>query len=154
MAVNKKVREAHGGVEAWNELFEYVEHEILDYNDDMKLPPTFVLRLEGLSKGNFKANKLIKPMAKYQYQDILTAYKVAKVLAGNKNDFKDDEHKFNYISAIAEKKLNDVVKARLSKQKTMEKAKEIDLSVQINTKAEYKAKSKDTGNSEILDSLW
>ena len=154
MATKKITREEYGGIEAWNELFEYVEHEILNYTEDMRLPRQFILRLEGLSKGNFKANKFIKPMAKYQYQDILTAYKVAKVLVGNKSDFKDDEHKFNYISAIAEKKLNDVVKARLSKQKTMEKAKEIDLSVQINTKAEYKAKSKDTGNSEILDSLW
>lgn len=154
MAVTKKVREAYGGVEAWNELFEYVEHEILNYTEDMKLPPPFILRLEGLSKGNFKANKLIKPMAKYQYQDILTSFKVAKVLIGNKNDFKDDDHKFNYASAIVERKINDVVKARLSKEKTIKKAKAIDLSVQTNTKAEYKAKSIDTSNNEILENLW
>lgn len=154
MAKAKNKRDEYGGMQAWNELFEYVKTEVLGYEKDMTIPRPFILRLEGLSKGNFKANKHIEPMAKYSYQDILTAFKVAKVLLGGKNDFDDDEHRFNYVCVIVEKKINDVVKARLQKLTTQEKVKDIDLSVQTNEKAKYKAKSKDMENNQVLDSLW
>lgn len=145
-------RDEHGGFELWCELYEFVEHEILNLTNDEKMPSYCVLRLEGLSKGNFVANNSIKPMAKYQYVDILTTFKLAKALMKGKR-FEDNGHRFNYAMTIVEKKINDVVNARKRVKKTEEKIEHIDLGIHESKKVEYQPKSKKQ-KSEVLNKLW
>lgn len=152
--MNKKEskRDLYGGVEVWNKLLGYVKKEILEFQYSDAIPKYVILRLDGLSKGNFINSKYIKPMAKYQYEDILTSFEVAKVLMKGKT-FTDIGHKFNYAMKIVESKINDVVKARLRNEKVKEKIEIIDLSIHQSQKAEYRPKSMNL-NSDVLDKLW
>lgn len=151
---NSESLDKYGGVEAWNELFEYVEHEIMLYDHDMRMPHSMILRLRGLARGNFMANNKIKPMAFYTFQDILTAFKVAKALMKNKTDFEDDMHRFNYAMTIVENRINDIVKARKSRENVTQKAEELDIGVHLNQKAQYQPSTIDISNNETLNSLW
>lgn len=141
----------------WCELYEYVKKDILGYSQDMKLPKRFVLRLQGLHRGVFMANKNIPPQAEYSYKTILLTFKVKKldILIGLKNNsatFKDENHKFNYIMSIIESSINDIV----VKMKNNEKAQAAGLEVEIQedgNKATYKKKTEEKKNDRLKD-LW
>jgi len=51
----------------WVELCEYVKKEILQYDDNMKIPTYLVLKLQGLKKGQHIANNNIKITTKYTF---------------------------------------------------------------------------------------
>ena len=47
-------------IKEWDELYQYIKKDILQYDDNKKLPKWFVLRLKGLNQGKFCANNNIK----------------------------------------------------------------------------------------------
>jgi hypothetical protein len=147
-------RNEYGGVERWNELFEYVEHVLLGFEQNQRMPKKYVLRLEGLSKGVFSANNKVKPMAMYQYHDLFLACKIAYVLMRSKTDYKSLDHKFAYAMTIVESKVNDVVMAKRKNQRAEDKLDLIDYGNFTNERAEYTPTSKINKSSKILESLW
>lgn len=143
-------------IKEWNELYEYVKTTILGYNKDKKLSKWFVLRLVGLHEGKFCANKTIKPMANYDYKTILMTFKMNKIdiLNGikDKDKFKDEQHKINYIMVIIENKINDTYDMINRVNKAKEKAKTIEIT-NNDDKAEYKRRTKEVKNSRLKDLL-
>lgn len=138
----------------WCELYEYVKTNILGY-DTQKLPSHFILRLKGLAKGKFIANKNIKPMANYDFKTILYTFKICKpaiMEALRSVAFKDESHKINYIMVIIEKEINNVVERINKKKISEEKVEVIDITHQDNESAEYKRKEKK--ENKHLEDLW
>lgn len=139
----------------WEELYKYVKKDILGYSEDMKLPKRFILRLQGLHKGVFLANKNIPNQAEYSYRVILLTFKMKKfdIMVGMKNNtFKDENHKLNYIMLIVEGSLNDTVLRMEKLEKEKVKAGEIEININ-EEKAEYVKKTKETKNKRLKD-LW
>ena len=62
----------------WVELCEYVKKEILQYDDNMKIPTYLVLKLQGLKKGQHIANNNIETNACYDDYTLLCAFKICK----------------------------------------------------------------------------
>ena len=143
-------------IKEWNELYEYVKTTILGYNKDKKLSKWFVLRLVGLHEGKFCANKTTKPMANYDYKTILMTFKMNKIdiLNGikDKDKFKDEQHKINYIMVIIENKINDTYDTINRVNKAKEKAKAIEIT-NNDDRAEYKKRTKEVKNSRLKDLL-
>ena len=104
-------------------LYKYVK-KILGYDDDMALSKFMVLRLKGLSEGKFHANKKIKSTANYDYKTIYLTFVYCKMdiqKALQTKTFQNEQNKFNYIMAIVENNINDVV----IKLKNAKKSKEV-----------------------------
>jgi len=142
----------------WDELYEYVRKEIMGYDKDMKLSKNVVLRLQGLSKGQFMRNTKAKPMANYEFKDILYTFKVCKPKILNwfkVNDikFKDESHKFNSAMVFIENEINDVVIRLKKANKSKEKTESLDVSYMNSEIAEYRKASVDVHNSD-LEGLW
>ena len=111
------------GKQDFDKLYQYVK-KILGYSDDMALPKFMVLRLKGLTEGKFMANKKTKSKASYDYYTIYLTFiyckdKIQKALQTKK--FTNEQNKFNYIMAIVENNINDVV----IKLKNAKKSKEV-----------------------------
>lgn len=100
--------------EDWLKLCHYVKAEILGYDNSMKFPRYLALRLQGLSRGQFIANKNQNITANYDFKIILETFKKLKIkilkLTRNKT-YKNEFSKINYIMAIVENEINDVVLA-------------------------------------------
>ena len=140
--------------EQWEELYQYIKTDILQYEESMKLPKKLILRLKGLKDGKFMANKNTKPMGDYSFKLILLTFKINKFqiikALSNKDKFKDESHMINYLMAIVESKMNDTY-ARVKK---VERAQEEGEHVVVNIcepKAEYKKKSKEVKSSRLKD---
>lgn len=121
--------------EQFDKLYDYVKNDILCYYDKV-LPKYMILRLRGLKNGKFIANKNIRALANYSYNDILLTFKIMKnnILSSIKDEskFKDEKHKFNYIMIIIESNINDVVD-RIKKSKLSEnKISNIDVEISDN----------------------
>ena len=89
----------------WLDLCEYVKREILQYDNNMKIPKYLVLKLQGLKKGQHIANNNIDVEACYDDYTILCAFKLCKrkivdYLAKNETKIKDESHKINLIVKI------------------------------------------------------
>ena len=142
--------------EDWCSVYEYMK-KLMEFDESMKLPTYMVLRLQGLSKGKFMANKNQKAHASYPFSTILIAMKISKssidqYVSRNKSKFSGQQHKFNGIMIIIEKEINDVV-IRLKKvEKVSEKIEEVDMSHQEHKTAQYKKKDKKENNK--LNDLW
>ena len=95
---------------SWESLYYYVK-DLLGYDENQALSSTMVLRLKGLLTNKFIENGNIASTANYSYEVILNTFKfcspdIQKTLrTGN---FKDEQHKFNYILKIVEKNINTV----------------------------------------------
>jgi hypothetical protein len=141
----------------WCNLYEYVKKEILKYDDNMKLPQFMVLRLRGLHRGKFIANKYQKPHAYYGYDVILLTFKACRqdiLKYTSQKIFKDEQHKFNYIMIIIENNINDIVLRIKNRQKQQENIKSVDVAVlQRENIAKYQRKTKDLDNEKLKD-LW
>lgn len=141
----------------WEELYEYVREKIMGYDKTIKLPKHMVLRLKGLTKGQFFGNKKQQIHAEYDYKTILITFKfcrqsIMQAFEKNKTAFTDENHKFNYAMIIIDKEINNVVIRLKNAKKSEEKTINIELDNQVHEGAEYKTKSKDT-NKE-LEGLW
>lgn len=141
--------------ENWDKLYQYIKKDILFYEDNIKLPKTLIMRILGLKEGKFMANKKIKPLANYTFEQILMTFKINKfeiVNAMSRISFKDEKHKINYLMAIIESKLNDTCERMANAKKSEEKGLAIEINNNDN-KAEYKKKTKDIKNSRLRDLL-
>ncbi|WP_297419182.1 hypothetical protein [Clostridium sp.] len=140
----------------WDDLYQYVKKEILQYDAKINLPRTLVLRLKGLHEGKFMANTKTKPMADYTYKLILMTFKLNKFdiikSLSNKDKFKDEKHMINYLMAIIESKINDTYLRIKKVEESQEKGQEIEINISDN-KAEYKKKTKEIKNSRLQDLL-
>jgi len=142
--------------DGFDELYQYIKKEIFEYTDQ-SLPKYMILRLKGLSEGKFMANNYVKPMAKYDYKQILYTFKINKMKLKEivkSSNFKNEQHKFNTIMLIVEKDINDVVNRLKQKVKSEEKIEKIDLRNMTNEGAEYTNKTKDKKTLEELEELW
>lgn len=136
----------------FDELYYYVKDEIL--GEDKAVPKYMVLRLKGLHEGKFMANKNTTPMASYDYSTILLTFKFCKyqILSKSYKEFKDEQHKFNYMMAVVEANINDMVDRVKNVKKAQEKGESINVSINED-KATYRKKTKSTTN-EKLKHLW
>lgn len=95
----------------------------MGYTTGMKEGKSMALRLEGLHNGTFMANKTQKPKASYSYKIIYYTFVLMKKdiqYRLSTMDFKDENHKFNYIMVIIESKINDICMAIQKNKKTEE----------------------------------
>ncbi|NCI19695.1 hypothetical protein EJM73_08665 [Clostridium botulinum] len=152
MTKNKTKNTEH---EKFLKLCEYVKNEILELPEECKFPKFLALRLRGLHEGKFMANNKIKPMASYDYDIILLTFKINKfdmlLKLRQRHLFKTEKHRINYMMAIVEGKINDVVLKVKNSKKAKEHTLNVDLS--IDKGADYKPKTKEI-NSNLLDDLW
>lgn len=141
----------------WLNLCDYVKYEILEYDKTLKFPQQLVLRLKGLSAGQFIINTNAQIQAEYSYETILFTFKICKskiknYLHDNSTKIKDENHKINIIMLFVEKEINDVYKRLTQSQKSIEKVENSDMSNQLNDSAEYTPKSTETNIK--LKNLW
>lgn len=140
----------------WNELYQYVKKEILQYDDNQKIPDNLVLRLKGLSTGKLIENKSIEDKAKYSFEIVLFTFKLCKtsIISAIKNkDFQNEMGKFIYICAIIENNINDVYLRVTNAKKSQEKTESINVENLNHNGAEYQSKTKDKVNEKFND-LW
>lgn len=139
----------------WENLYEYVRHNILGYDENQSLSRNMVLRLKGLLNNKFMANNNIDDTANYSYQTVLNTFKfcMPDIQRGlRSNAFKDENHKFNYVLKIVESNLNTVYLRMKDVEKSKQKSKTISMETITHSGAEYQAKTEKT--SERLKDLW
>ena len=119
----------------WDNLYQYVR-KLLGYDETMALPKFMVVRLKGLTEGKFIANNRTKPMAQYSFNTVYLTFvycknEIQRVL--QTKSFKNEQHKFNYIMAIVENNINDVViklrNAKKSKEVAERQIQKIDIDI-------------------------
>ena len=142
----------------WVELYEYVREKIMGYDKTIKLPKYMVLRLQGLTKGQFLGNNKQQVNAKYDYKTILITFKfcrqtILQAFEKNKTAFADENHKFNYAMIIIDKEINNVVIRLRNSKKAEEKTINIELENQVHERANYKPKEIKKVNKK-LEELW
>jgi hypothetical protein len=139
----------------WDELYQYVKKEILQYDKNQSIPPALVLRLKGLSTGKLIENKNISDKASYSFTIILYTFQIQKqvILSSIKNkEFKNESQKFSYICKIVENNLNDVYNRVIASEKSKSKTEEIKTDIIFNNGADYT--KTETKKNKKLDSLW
>lgn len=137
----------------WDSLYFYVKN-LLGYDENQALSSTMVLRLKGLLTNKFIENNSIESTANYSYEVILNTFKYCSSdiqRALRTNNFKDEQHKFNYLLKIVEKNINTVYIKMKNVQKAKEEAKNISVEIPIHTGAEFKPKEKTT---DKFSNLW
>ena len=146
----------------WDKLYNYVK-KILGYDDTMALPKFAVMRLKGLSEGKYYANKKTKTMAQYDYNTIYLTFifckdKIQQAL--QTKSFVNEQAKFNYVFAIVNNNINDVV-LRLKKakktEKKIEKSEVVDYEIKVDKNIESTAQSKKTDSdtfTSLTNDLW
>lgn len=133
----------------WDELCQYVTHNILEYDENMKVPQYLSLRLKGLKRGEFVANNGAKITANYDYTTILCAFKLnrKKIIDSihrNEAKLKDEKHKINLIMKIVEQDINDVYLRVERARKSQDKAAIANVDNQSHSNATYTKKTKET----------
>lgn len=135
----------------WIELCEYVKREILQYDDNMKVPTYLVLKLQGLKKGQHIANNNIESNACYDDYTLLCAFKVCKrkivdYLTKNETKIKDENHKINLITKMVETEINDVYIRLQQAEKVKSRVENISFDNQSNASADYTKKTKEVND--------
>ena len=137
----------------WELLYFYVKG-LLGYDENQALSSTMVLRLKGLLTNKFIENGNIESTANYSYETILNTFKFCSVdiqKALRTNNFRDEQHKFNYILKIVEKNINTVYMKMKNINKAKEEAKNTTVEMPIHTGAEFKPKEK---KANKFTNLW
>ena len=137
----------------WESLYFYVKG-LLGYDENQALSSTMVLRLKGLSTNKFIENSNITSTANYSYETILNTFKYCSVdiqKALRTNNFKDEQHKFNYILKIAEKNINNVYLRMKNIDKAKEEAKNTTVEMPTHIGAKFKPKEK---KENKFSNLW
>lgn len=138
---------------SWENLYYYVK-KLLNYDENQALSNTMVLRLKGLLTNKFMENNNIESTANYSYDTILNTFKYCSVdiqKALRNNNFKDEQHKFNYILKVVEKNINTVYMKMKNLQRAKEEAKNTTIESPIHIGAEFKPKEKKT---DKFSDLW
>ena len=137
----------------WDELYTYVKN-LLRYDKNQALPSMMVLRLKGLLTNKFMENGNIKSTANYSYETILNTFKYCHLdiqRALRTNNFKNEQHKFLYITKIVENNINNVYMRMKNAEKAKEEAKSTIVNTPVHTGAEFKPKEK---KKDKFTDLW
>ena len=137
----------------WDELYSYVK-ELMGYDCKTSLSRTEVLKLKGLTRGQFIANNNQQELAEYSFYEILVTFKVCKfdIIRGfRSNSFKSNGHKFNYMIKIVEGNLS-TVRERLKQREQAEQKIE---SVEVTEKStiKYVNKNKKKRKNKLLEGI-
>ena len=123
--------------EQFNELYSYVHDVIMGYDEKTALDRYFVLRLKGLKEGKFIANNKTKLYGEYTIQEILATFMYCKneIVKGlTFNDFKDNQHKINYIMFLVELQLNMIRERIRNKAKEEKQIEQVEIAEQSKIK--------------------
>lgn len=134
--------------EQFNELYSYVK-ELMGYDEKTSLSRTEVLKLKGLTRGQFIANNNQQELAEYSFYEILVTFKVCKfdIIRGfRSNSFKSNGHKFNYMIKIVEGNLSTVRERLKNKKQAEEKLESIEVTEESAIKYVNKNKGKNINN--------
>lgn len=129
-------------------LCAYIKKNILHYDDTQKTPKYLILRLRGLSRGQFIANKTHEINAQYDWDTIYMAFVILTkpindYLIKNKNKIKDETHLINLIMFIVEKHINDIANAIKDKKISQSMIEHSDNQQLTAKRGEYKRKTND-----------
>ena len=136
--------------EQWDELYSYVKG-LMGYDDKTSLSRTEVLKLKGLTRGQFIANNNQQELAEYSFYEILVTFKVCKfdIIRGfRSNSFKSNGHKFNYMIKIVEGNLSTIRERLKNRERQEERIEQIEVNTGEEI-AEYKKKSKEVKNKRL-----
>ena len=134
----------------WNELYSFVKG-LMGYDEKTSLSRTEVLKLKGLTRGQFIANNNQQELAEYSFYEILVTFKVCKfdIIRGfRSNSFKSNGHKFNYMIKIVEGNLSTIRERLKNKERQEERIEQIEVNTGEEI-AEYKKKSKEVKNKRL-----
>ena len=134
--------------EQWDELYSYVK-ELMGYDDKTSLSRTEVLKLKGLTRGQFIANNSQQELAEYSFYEILVTFKVCKfdIIRGfRSNSFKSNGHKFNYMIKIVEGNLSTVRERLKSRKQAEQKIESVEVTEESAIKYVNKNKGKNINN--------
>lgn len=98
----------------FNEVYEYIK-ELLNYSETQKLPNSLVTRIQDLRNGTIMqrgVGRVVKSKDGYTYQTILnTLLTLSDKIrwAFNNKDFTGESNKINYMMAIIDSNINDLV---------------------------------------------
>lgn len=126
----------------------------MGYDENQALSSAMVLRLKGLLTNKFMENNKIESTANYSYETVLNAFKYSSLdiqKALKTNNFKDEQHKFNYILKIVEKNINTVYVRMRNAEKAKEEAKNTTVEVPTHTGAEFKPRE---NKKDKFTDLW
>lgn len=145
-------------VKQWDDLYEYVRSNIMDYPNDVPLSQQMVTRLKGLLNGKFIANNKSRDYANYSYELVLNTFKYCSldIKRGlSTKDFNNNEwYKFLYVTKIVENNLNTVYIKMKNAKKTKEDAKNIDVSLVTDYVNKFKAKKNTSNKNGKYDAYW
>ena len=134
--------------EQWDELYSYVKG-LMGYDDKTSLSRTEVLKLKGLTRGQFIANNNQQELAEYSFYEILVTFKICKfdIIRGfRSNSFKSNGHKFNYMIKIVEGNLSTVRERLKNKKQAEQKMESIEVTEESAIKYVNKNKGKNINN--------
>ena len=146
----------------FEKLYQYVK-KLLGYDEGMALPKFMVMRLKGLKDGKFIANNKTKTMANYDYNIIYLTFvyckdKIQQALQTKR--FTNEQNKFNYILAIVNNNINDVVIRLKNAKKAEEKINKIEIE-DCGIKVDKTSKGQDMSQKSdsktfvsLTDNLW
>lgn len=138
----------------WESLYFYVK-DLLGYDENQALSNTMVLRLKGLLTNKFMENNNVESTANYSYEVILNTFKFCSQdiqRALRTGNFKDEQHKFNYVLKIVEKNINTVYMKMKGAKKAKEEIETVDVSHTANYVNTFKSKEQKKNNK--LEELW
>ena len=98
----------------FKELYEYIK-ELLNYSENQKLPNSLVTRIQDLRNGTIiqrGVGRIVKSKNGYTYQTILNTFLTLSEKirwAFNNKDFANETSKINYMMAIIDSNINDLV---------------------------------------------
>lgn len=139
-----------------DELYQYVKVNVFGYDKKQALPQNVVGRLQGLRYGKYFNNKKSKNNADYSDKVILNTFKfcLPEIQRGLKNNnFKDDQHRINYVAKIIENNINDVYTRMKNAEKTQKEIESVDAS-QVTEYVNTFKKKEDKKTSNRLSELW
>ena len=137
----------------WDELYSYVK-ELMGYDCKTSLSRTEVLKLKGLTRGQFIANNNQQELAEYSFYEILVTFKICKfdIIRGfRSNSFKTNGHKFNYMIKIVEGNLSTVRERLKQRQQAEQKIESIEVTEESTIK--YVNKNKKKRKNKLLEGI-
>jgi hypothetical protein len=141
----------------WDELYQYVKKEIMQYDKNQSLPNSIVLRLKGLTTGKLMENRSQENKANYTYEIVLYTFKICKQSILNAiatKEFNSEMSKFIYIAAIIENNINDVYTRVSNAKKSKSKTESINVDNINYNGANYQKKTEENTASKKLENLW
>lgn len=145
-----------------DDIYKYVKKDVMGYddkqslsNDEKKKIRNMVLRVKGLMKNKYIANNSIENTANYPYKVLSNTFKYCSMDIQNALrtvNFKDEDHKLNYVLKIVESNLNTVYMKMKKMEKSNKEAESYDISEVVNYNATFKPKETKVNNR--LKDLW